>query len=117
MKQKSILEMNDGEIMHKVNREMARVLKNVLDPDTKANAKRKIVVTMEIMPNDDRSQVIVGTTVKSVLAPALPAVTGLAFVGNPDTGETMAVEMLPEISGQLDMYGGEEDEPGQLVAL
>lgn len=51
---KSILEMSMGAILERVDYEMGRVLENVLDPNTKATAKRKITVGLELVPSADR---------------------------------------------------------------
>lgn len=44
---KSILEMSMGAILERVDYEMGKVMDNILDPNTKATAKRKISVTLE----------------------------------------------------------------------
>lgn len=47
---KSILEMSMGAILERVDYEMGKVMDNILDPNTKATAKRKISVTLELTP-------------------------------------------------------------------
>lgn len=47
---KSILEMSMGAILERVDYEMGKVMDNILDPNTKATAKRKISVTLELIP-------------------------------------------------------------------
>lgn len=42
---KSILEMSMGAILERVDYEMGKVMDNILGPNTKATAKRKISVT------------------------------------------------------------------------
>lgn len=51
---KSILEMSMGAILERVDYEMGRVLDNIIDPNTKATAKRKITVNLELIPSSDR---------------------------------------------------------------
>lgn len=51
---KSILEMSMGAILERVDYEMGKVMDNILDPNTKATAKRKISVTLELIPSADR---------------------------------------------------------------
>lgn len=48
---KSILEMSMGAILERVDYEMGKVMDNILDPNTKATAKRKISVTLELIPS------------------------------------------------------------------
>ena len=50
----SILEMAMGAIEERVNYEMDRVIQNILDRNTQATGKRKVVVELTIVPDDDR---------------------------------------------------------------
>lgn len=52
---KSILEMSMGAILERVDYEMGKVMDNILDPNTKATAKRKISVTLELIPTPART--------------------------------------------------------------
>ena len=72
---KSILEMSMGAILERVDYEMGRVLENVLDPNTKATAKRKITVGLELVPSADRKTITVLTTAKAALVPTDPVTT------------------------------------------
>lgn len=47
---KSILEMSMGAILERVDYEMGKVMDNILDPNTKATAKRKISVPWSLSP-------------------------------------------------------------------
>lgn len=49
---KSVLEMAMGGIAEVVDREVDRVICNIMDPSTKATAKRKIVLTMVFEPDE-----------------------------------------------------------------
>lgn len=51
---KSILEMSMGAILERVDYEMGKVMDNILDPNTKATAKRKISVTLGPRPVSPR---------------------------------------------------------------
>ena len=59
---KSILEMSMGAILERVDYEMGKVMDNILDPNTKATAKRKISVTLELIPSADRRTITVQST-------------------------------------------------------
>ena len=85
---KSILEMSMGAILERVDYEMGKVMDNILDPNTKATAKRKISVT----PTD-------------------PVTTSLYITNAPSTGELMVAEMVPQVPGQLALDGEEQDHP------
>lgn len=110
MDKKSILEMSRGAIMERVDYEMGKVIDNILDPNTKANAKRKLTITLELVPDNERQQIVVQTTAKSTLVPTTPIITSLYVTGD-GNGEMAVVEMVPQIPGQMGMDGGEQDSP------
>jgi len=107
--QKSILQMCRGAFQERVDYEMPRLMENIFDPNTSAKAKRKVTITMELCPDDSRQNIVVNCTVKSTLAPSNPATTMLYAVDK-DT----VVEMAPQIPGQMNMDGGEQETPATL---
>lgn len=109
---KSILLMARGAIEERVNFEMTKVIDNILDPNTKATAKRKITISVEITPDDERRTLSVAATAKSTLAPTNPVATAL-YVGKIN-GEVQAVEMTAQIPGQTNIFGEETEQPAQL---
>lgn len=106
---KSIMEMARGAFMERADYEMSRVVDNILDVNTKATAKRKITITLEITPDDMRSNVDVSVTVKSTLAATNPVKTTLYIAGEKSTGELQVVEMVPNIPGQTSLLDGEQE--------
>lgn len=78
---KSILEMARGGIVEVVDREVDRVICNIMDPSTKAT-----------------------------LAPVTPIKTALCITKGRG-GELLMAEMTPQVPGQIDMDGGESPEP------
>ena len=48
----SIMSMARGAFEERVDYEMDKVIQNILDPNTKATAKRKITLTIELTPED-----------------------------------------------------------------
>lgn len=111
---KSILEMKGGAFIELTDYEMSSVIKNIMDPNTKATAKRKITVTMELVPDDTRTNVAVSFSVKSALAATNPAVTSLFIAGENTDGEMQIVENTPQIPGQMDVDGVEQSAPPML---
>ncbi|MBS7221409.1 MAG: hypothetical protein KH033_08700 [Clostridiales bacterium] len=109
---KSIVQMARGAIEERIDLEMTKVLENILDTNTKATAKRKLTVTFEIQPDDERQTLAVAATAKSTLAPTNPVATAL-YVGKVGE-EIQAVEMTAQIPGQADLFGGEQETPAQL---
>lgn len=49
---KSILQMARGAFQERVDLEMAKVIENILDPNTKPTQKRKLTMTIEFVPDD-----------------------------------------------------------------
>ena len=111
----SILQMARGAIQERADYEMARVLDNILDPNTEARAKRKLQLTIDFRPDDDRQVIAVSVTAKSTLCPTNPVSTSLYITGD-EHGEATAVEMVPNIPGQTDMFGSEQ-EPAAVLRL
>ena len=107
--QKSILQMARGAIQERADYEMTRILENILDYNTSPTAKRKLVITLELKPDDSRQNISVSCTAKSTLAATNPVTTAL-YVAGYDT----IVEMVPQIPGQMDMDGNETETPPTL---
>lgn len=107
----SILEMSRGAILERVDYEMGKVISNILDINTKATGKRKITVTLELVPSADRSSINVQTTAKSTLVPTDPVSTNLYITNQPATGEMVVAEMVPQVPGQMSMDGVQQSEP------
>ena len=114
---KSLIQMARGGFMEIFDVEMAKVLDNILDPNTKATGKRKLTVTFTFSPDDNRKTIGVSFQCTPKLEPINPAVTALYITGDQATGEVEAVEMTPNIPGQMDLYGGEQEAPAVLKLI
>ena len=114
---KSILQMARGAFLERVDTEMAKVIDNILDLNTKPTAKRKLTLTIEFVPDDERQNIGVGFTVKPTLAPMVPARTTLWVAGENETGECQVVEMVPQVPGQMSMDGEEQEAPASLKII
>ena len=108
---KSILEMSMGAILERVDYEMGRVLDNILDPNTKPTGKRKITISLELVPSADRRTTTVLTTAKATLVPTDPVTTSLYITNQPTTGEMVVAEMVPQVPGQTALDGTEQAQP------
>ena len=100
-KEASILQLARGAIMERADYEIAKIIDNILDPNTRASAKRKLQLTIEFLPDDNRQ--------------TNPVATAL-FVSGDNLGEVHAVEMVPNIPGQMDMSGMEQ-EPAPILKI
>jgi len=114
---KSILEMARGAMLERVDYEMSRIVDNILDANTKATAKRKLTITMEFQPDDERTNITTNVTAKSSLVPTNPVRTSLYISGETATGEMQVVEMVPQVPGQMGMDGGEQEAPATLKLI
>ena len=108
---KSILESSRGAILERVDYEMGKVIDHIMDPNTKPTGKRRITVTLELIPGSDRRTITLNTTAKSTLIPTDPVTTSLYITNQPGTGEMVVAEMVPQIPGQMDMNGSEQEQP------
>lgn len=115
IKQTSILQMARGAIMERVDYEMAKIIDNILDPNTAPTSKRKLTLTLEFLPDSDRTTISVSTTAKSTLVPTNAVPTSLYITGD-ECGEVTAVEMIPNIPGQMNLMG-ESQEPAPVLKL
>lgn len=110
----SILQMAQGAFQERVDYEMRRCVDNILDVNTKATAKRKITLTIELTPDDDRRQIRVNVVAKATLAATNPVATSLC-VTTDGNGEMVAAEMVPQLPGQ--MRTGWRDRETALIEL
>ena len=106
----SIMQMAKGAFQERVDYEMNRVIDNILDPNTKPTAKRKINLTIELTPDDSRRYISVAVQAKSTLANTSPVTTAL-YITNGEKGEMVVAEMVPQIPGQQQMDGDEQESP------
>jgi hypothetical protein len=106
---RSILQMARGAIQERADYEMSRIIENILDANTSATAKRKLTITMELKPDDNRQNISVSCVAKSSLATTNPVTTAL-YVAD----DTQVVEMVPQIPGQFGMDGDEQEAPPSL---
>lgn len=106
----SLLQMAKGAIQERVDYEVTRVVDNLLDMNTEAKAKRKIVLSIVMTTDDDRRVVKVEASAKSVLAPVTPIGTSLVITAD-GNGEMMLAEIIPQVPGQISMTGDEQEAP------
>ena len=110
---KSITEMAMGAIQERVDYEMSRIIDNIVDVNTNPTKKRQLTLTITFEPDSDRKMIKVSAQSKSKLEPTSPVATAL-YIGEDANGEVSAVEMVPQIPGQQNLFGREQEEPKQL---
>lgn len=62
-------QIGDGGLQEKVDKELEKVIANILDPNTEAKTARKLVITLTMKSDDTRQTVATAMEVKSTLAP------------------------------------------------
>lgn len=99
-----------GALVELFGAELARVLSNIADPNTKATAKRVIKMDVSFFPNKDRNASEITLKCVSVLA-GIETVDGHLYIGKRG-GKLVAVENDPKQSRLFD-----QERPGlQAVA-
>ena len=106
----SLLEAAQGAIKERVDSEVARIVENIFNPNTDASKKRQLVIKVEFTPNNDRSYVQIKATAESKLQPFSAIQTAIS-VGVDSNGEFHAVEMVPNVPGQMSFDGSEQPKP------
>ncbi|HEM4104892.1 hypothetical protein HO572_08100 [Streptococcus suis] len=90
----------DGGLQEKLNNELARVIENILDPNTDPTVKREVSIKLVLKPNDQRNSVDTIMEVKSKLAPQVKLSTTILVGQNYETGEIHANELLSAMPGK-----------------
>lgn len=106
----SILQMAKGAIQERVDYEVTKVIDNILDVNTDAKTKRKITLTIELKPDENRQFISLSASAKSTLAPVVPIGTTLGIAADRN-GEMVIVETIPQVPGQINMDGEEQEAP------
>lgn len=95
MNKKRVLDMARGALMERADYELQKIIDNILDVNTEAGKKRKLTVTLEIVPDNTRTMVTVSATAKSVLVPTTPIQSAFYLSADQD-GVPVMSEMLAE---------------------
>jgi hypothetical protein len=112
----SIDQLAGGGAAERINRELAKIAENVLDPNTKADAVRALTITLKIKPNESREMGAASFDVKSTLAPAKGLQPNFLFAWGPD-GRAQLAELKTNSKDQLqfDNNGAITDGTGEPV--
>jgi len=111
MEKVSLTRLAKGAIEERIDLEVSKIIDNIQDPNTRADKKRTLTITIDFIPNAERNHVTLNTVVKSKLESTNSIQTALAVGFDKVTGEQMAVELVPNIPGQIDMNGNEQEPP------
>ena len=106
----SLLQAMQGAINERVDYEMKKVVDNILDINTEAKKKRKITVTFELSPDENRQMIGLNVSAKSTLAPVMSIGSSLVL-GPDENGEVTLAEYVNEVPGQMNVEGNEQPAP------
>lgn len=91
-------QIGEGGLQEKVDKELEKVIVNILDPNTETKTARKLVITLTMKSDDTRQTVSTTMEVKSTLAPQ-KAIATTVLVGQ-DDNQVYANELKSSIPGQ-----------------
>ena len=109
----SILQMARGAIQERVDYEISRIVENILDYNTEACLERKLTLTIKLKPDENRQYIKIAASAASKLAPATPVGTTLGIAAD-SNGEMVIVESVPQVPGQMNLEGTEQETPKML---
>lgn len=94
-----------GALQERVARAISEVTGNIYDLNTKADATRKVTITLTIKPTKSRREAAISTQVVAKLAP-LQDLETVAQIGVDDvSGELIMVEQTEIANGQINIDG------------
>lgn len=105
----SLLDIMNGAIAERVNYELEKVARNMLDLNTDAKRARGLTIKISLTPADDRSSAAVKVAVSSTLAP-VKSLDGMLLLGGSAEDPTI-MEFTRQTPGQLNLAGGEQADP------
>lgn len=96
----NILQLAQGAVQEKLDREFEKVFENIQDPNVKATAKRTIALKIDLVPDDVRQVVKTNVTATSKLAPTDPVTTTILTGKDLTTNKIEARELQSGVPGQ-----------------
>lgn len=113
----NLSEINDGAAQEQIDKEIEKIMKNILDLDTESKIKRKLTVTVDFVPDESRQVITTDVQVKSTLAPQERVTTTMLAGRNHDTGFIEAQELKSHVPGQtfIDDKGDLKTDIGEVI--
>lgn len=103
---KKLDDLMDGALTERFNSALEAVLENAFDPNTNAKAKRRITMTVDVIPNERRDAAEFVTQVTPKFAPPVP-IAQTVLISRNDQGVVTAMEHTNQLPGQIDIEGTE----------
>ena len=113
----NILQLAQGAVQEKLDREFEKVFENIQDPNVNATAKRTITLKIDLVPDDVRQVVKTNVTATSKLAPTDPVATTILTGKDLTTNKIEARELQSGVPGQtyIDERGDLRTDTGEPV--
>lgn len=113
----NILQLAQGAVQEKLDREFEKVFENIQDPNVNAKAKRTITLKIDLVPDDVRQVVKTNVTATSKLAPTDPVTTTILTGKDLTTNKIEARELQSGVPGQtyIDEQGDVRIDTGEKV--
>lgn len=99
-------ELNEGSLQERFDFELEQVSKNIMDPNTDPDKKRKITIDITVMSDEYREGLVFDAQVKSKLAPR-ENISARVLIGKDAKGNVIVNELKSGQRGQ--MYFDPED--------
>lgn len=110
-----IIDLNEfacGAMSEQMNIELAKVLKNIADPNTDHKTKRKLVLTLTFKTDESRDMTVVDVKTQSKLAPPKALNTKILIGQDFETGQIIGKEYKKQVPGQI--FVGVNTETGEI---
>lgn len=106
----------EGSVAEKFNQELSKVLANIADPNTVAEATRKVSITLTVKPDENRELAKVSISATSTLAPTKEVLTTI-IMDRDNQGKAVAAELKSGQRGQtyIDDDGDVADDTGHKI--
>lgn len=113
----NILQLAQGAVQEKLDREFEKVFENIQDPNVNATAKRTITLKIDLVPDDVRQVVKTNVTATSKLAPTDPVTTTILTGKDLTTNKIEARELQSGVPSQtyIDEKGDLRTDTGEPV--
>jgi len=104
----SLQSLAGGAAVERFNDELEAVLRNVLDVNTEAEAKRTINLSVELLPNEERTSMTIKIKCSSKVA-AARAISSFGYIGQKG-GKVIATEYNPKQPGLYEVTSENKEE-------
>lgn len=96
----NLSELANGAIQEKLNGELEKVFENIHDPNTKATAKRSVIIKLDFKPDEKRQVISFESDFSTKSAPVTGVSTTILTGKDIGTGKIEARELVSEVPGQ-----------------